>query len=130
MDTIPTVVFVCAHGAAKSVLAAADFERLARARGRPLRAIARGIDPDPEVAPRVAATLLQEGTDLRNHPPQRVMPDELASAWKVVSFGEELGDLAPGGRPIIRWDDIPAVSDDLPRARRAIAARLPDLLES
>ena len=32
------VLFVCLHGAAKSVLAAAEFERLARARGLPVTA--------------------------------------------------------------------------------------------
>jgi hypothetical protein len=48
----------------------------------------------------------------------------------VVSFGEDLAGLAPAGRAIIRWDDIPAVSDDFQRAREAIAARLPGLLDS
>ena len=33
MSPNPTVLFVCLHGAAKSVLAAGDFERLAAARG-------------------------------------------------------------------------------------------------
>ena len=35
------VVFVCEHGAAKSVLAAIEFNRMAEARGAPMRAIFR-----------------------------------------------------------------------------------------
>ena len=60
-----TVLFVCLHGAAKSVLAAADFERLARARGLDALAESAGTEPDPEIAPRVLAELRAEGVDLR-----------------------------------------------------------------
>ncbi|MGH9334858.1 MAG: hypothetical protein ACRD21_14045, partial [Vicinamibacteria bacterium] len=41
-----TVVFVCEHGAAKSVIAAAHFNRLAKERELPFRAISRGTVPD------------------------------------------------------------------------------------
>jgi protein-tyrosine-phosphatase len=41
MDT-PQVVFVCRHGAAKSVIAATTFDRLARARGLAIRATFAG----------------------------------------------------------------------------------------
>ena len=41
-----TVVFVCEHGTVKSVIALAHFQRLARERGLPLRAISRGTAPD------------------------------------------------------------------------------------
>src|SRR5690242_15420164 len=44
-----TILFVCEHGSAKSVIAAAHFKRLAEQRGLPHRAIARGINPDPEI---------------------------------------------------------------------------------
>ena len=44
-----TVVFVCEHGAVKSVVAAAIFNQLAADRGLPFRAISRGTDPDAAV---------------------------------------------------------------------------------
>ena len=55
--------------------------------------------------------------------PRRVTRDELASAWRVVSFGCDLTALAPDAR-IERWDDVPAVSEDYGRAREVIAARV------
>ena len=54
MASPPKVVFVCLHGAAKSVLAAALFgQEAARARV-PVEIVARGIEPDPEVSPAAA----------------------------------------------------------------------------
>src|SRR3982751_846284 len=55
----PTVVFVCEHGAAKSVLASQYFEQLAKERGLKIRAISRGTNPDKEVGPAVRKGLLE-----------------------------------------------------------------------
>lgn len=123
------VVFVCLHGAAKSVLAAAYVRRLAARRGAPVDAIAVGTDPDPEVAPRVVQALLEEGIDVRDHRPRRVTGDDLAGAWRAVSFGCDLQDVAPPGLPVERWDDVPTVSADFDAARDAIAARVRRLLD-
>ena len=120
----PTVLFVCLHGAAKSVLAAAEFERLARARGVAARAASAGTEPDPQIAPVVVARLLEEGIDLRGLRPRRVTRQDVAQASRVVSFGCDLGDLAPAGVEVERWDDVPAVSDDFDRARAAIRSRV------
>ena len=52
--TVPVqsrVLFVCLHGAAKSVVAAAHFRRLAAARGLSMTAVAAGTEPDAELAP-------------------------------------------------------------------------------
>ena len=77
-----TVVFVCQHGAAKSVLAAALLEHLAAERGTPLRALARGTEPEPQVAPAVAAGLLANGIDVTAWQPRPVTPGYLAQAWR------------------------------------------------
>lgn len=125
----PTVAFVCLHGAAKSVLAAACFERLAEARGVRVRALAAGTEPDPEIAPAVLRALLAEGIDLRGERPRSVTPEEVAAATAIVSFGPDLSRLAPPGRSIVCWDDVPALSEDFEAGRAAILARLPALLE-
>jgi len=41
----PTVVFVCEHGAAKSVIATTDFNKIAAERGLHARAVYRRINP-------------------------------------------------------------------------------------
>jgi protein-tyrosine-phosphatase len=126
--SVPTIVFVCAHGAAKSVLAAADCQRLAARQGLTVNTRAAGIDPAPEIAPRVVAALRAGGLDFEGHRPRRVTREELQGAWRVVSFGCDLGNLAPPKAPVERWDEVPAVSEDIDAARAAIAARLPGLL--
>lgn len=123
-----TILFVCLHGAAKSALAAADFERLARERGLPARAVFAGTEPDPELSPRVVSELLAEGVDLRGQRPRCVTRDDIAGACRAVTFGCDLGPLAAAAS-VERWDDVPAVSDDFRKARAAIGARLARLLD-
>ena len=123
-----TVLFVCLHGAAKSVLAAADFERLARERALDVRAEFAGTEPDPEIAPKVLAALGAEGVDLRGQRPRRVTRADLDGASRVVAFGCDLGALTAAGPPIEQWD-VPAVSEDLAKARAAIDARLVRLVD-
>jgi protein-tyrosine-phosphatase len=124
-----TVAFVCLHGAAKSVLAAACFERLAAARDVRVRALAAGTEPDAEIAPAVVRALLLEGVDLRGERPRGVTRADLADVAAVVSFGPDLSGLVPPGRRVVRWDDVPALSEDFEAGRAAILARLPALLE-
>ena len=44
------VVFVCEHGAAKSVVAAQYFNKLAGERGLAVRAVARGAEPQADLS--------------------------------------------------------------------------------
>src|SRR2546428_5949138 len=120
-----TVVFVCLHGAAKSLIAATLFQRLADERGLAVRSTFAGTEPDPAIQPNVVARLLEEGVDVRPLRPRRVTRDELASAWRVVSFGCDLTALAPDAR-IERWDDVPAGGEDYGRARRVIVFPHPE----
>jgi arsenate reductase (thioredoxin) len=128
MTATRTVVFVCLHGAAKSVIASAYLNRLAEERGLDVRASAAGIEPEPDIPPLVREGLLREGLDIGHLRPRSVARDELASAWRVVSFGCDLSYVAPPGRTVERWDDVPLVSDGFPAARDAIAARVRRLL--
>jgi arsenate reductase (thioredoxin) len=125
-----TVLFLCPHNAAKSVIAAAYLERLAAERGLTLRATSAGTDPDPGVSPGVAGALLAEGLDVRAHRPRRVTAGELARASRVVSLGCNLGDIAPPGLAVESWDDVPSPSVDLARARAVIAARVRQLIDT
>lgn len=129
MNTSRSVLFVCLHGAAKSVLAAADFRRLAAERGLALTADSAGTEPDPAIAPGVAGALRAEGVELGPTPPRRVTAADTARADRVVTFGCELGAAMPVGVPVDRWDDVPAVSENLPLARAAIRRHLDRLLD-
>ncbi len=123
------VLFVCLHGAAKSVLAAADFERMARERGLKIAAESAGTEPDPEIAPAVLAALKAEGVDMAGQRPRLVTREMAAGASRVVAFGCVLGAAASDGARIEQWGDVPAVSDGLPAARAVIRQRLERLLD-
>lgn len=48
-DAKPMIVFVCEHGSAKSVIAASEFERMAKKEGLAVNILARGTNPDAEI---------------------------------------------------------------------------------
>ncbi len=129
MTTNPTVLFVCLHGSAKSLIALEHFRRLARQRGVDVQADWAGIEPDAEIPPRVVQGLLGEGIDVRGRRPRQVSRADLERASRVVTFGCELGALEPSGLARDRWDDVPAVSEGYQPARDVIVGRLPGLLD-
>jgi hypothetical protein len=88
-----------------------------------------GIEPDPEVPSHVVDGLEADGFDVRNYTPRLASVDEFAAAARVVSFGCDLGSLAPREVRIDRWDDVPMVSDGYAPARDAIVARVKTLLD-
>src|SRR5690242_19279125 len=81
-----SILFVCEHGSAKSVIAAAGFKRLAEQRGLPHRAIARGINPDPEIPEQVRANLAKGGLDVATWKPEKVAEKDVREAARVVTF--------------------------------------------
>ena len=129
MSASRSILFVCLHGAAKSVLAAADFKKLAAERGLAITADAAGTEPDPAIAPGVVAALRAEGVELGQTRPRRVTAADTARADRVVTFGCELGETMPTAVPVERWDDVPAVSENLPLARAAIRRHLDRLVD-
>jgi|SRR5215831_8302329 len=125
----PSVLFVCLHGSAKSVIAAEHFRRLAAERGMKVDAVSAGTEPDSELPPKVVQGLLGDGIDVRGRRPHQVTRADVTSASRVVTFACDLGDMAPPGLSLERWDDVPAVSEDFARARDVIVARVSRLLD-
>ncbi|HET7295280.1 MAG TPA: hypothetical protein VFM88_22870 [Vicinamibacteria bacterium] len=125
-----TVVFVCEHGSAKSLVAASLFDRLAKERGLHVRAVSRGTAPDAAVPPAVARALADEGVDVSAFRPRALGEADLRGATLVVAFGVDVGDMArKAGVRVSRWDDVPAVSTSYAEARAAIVSRLATLLD-
>ena len=126
----PTILFVCLHGSAKSLIAAEHLNKLAQANALQIRAESAGLEPDNEVPAPVIAGLAADGIDVRGYKPRRVTPEQLAAATRVVSFGCSLGELLPATSSVARWDDVPMVSDGYARARDAIVDRVQELLRA
>jgi arsenate reductase (thioredoxin) len=128
MEQDRLVVFVCEHGSAKSVVAAAHFNRLARERGAGFRAISRGTSPDAEIAPGAARGLEGDGLGVGADAPERLSATDLELADRVVAFCR-LEEPYARARDADVWDDVPPVSEDYARARDRIVERLSALLD-
>jgi protein-tyrosine-phosphatase len=121
----PRVLFVCLHGAAKSVVGAAHFRRLAAQRGLAFDAVAAGTEPDPELGPGAVKGLAADGLTATPARPRPVTLYDLESAARVVSFG---CDVAPArGQRVDQWE-VPAVSDGYAAARERIVANVERLV--
>ena len=123
----PTVLFVCLHGSAKSLIAAEHFTRLARERGLRYRGESAGMEPDSDVPAPVVAGLARDGIEIGGYVPRAVTAARVAEAAYVVSFGCDLPETTAGDRHE-RWDDLPMVSDGFDQARDAIVARVERLI--
>ena len=123
-----TVLFVCEHGSAKSLLAAMLFNREAARRHLDVRAIARGTTPDRAAQPATQEGLRGDGIDVAAFVPQRVSVADVDSALAVVAFGVDLAPFNPKHRPVAQWNDTPPVSADYHQARDAILRSIDSLV--
>jgi arsenate reductase (thioredoxin) len=128
MGSARTILFLYPHNAAKSVLAAAYFDRLAREHGLDYRAASAGTSLDAAPSPAVVSMLRDEGIDVADHQPRRLPAGDLISAHRMISLGCDLGDLAGGNTRVDRWDDVPPASQELDASQIAIERHLHELV--
>lgn len=129
MPSSVNVLFVCQHGAAKSVIAARHFAELAHARGLNVDAVAAGVEPDELTPAHVIAGLRHDGLDVQAAVPQPITSELIENAQIVVSFGCNLSAFTADSDRIVQWHDVPAVSDGYDAARTDILRRLRAILD-
>src|SRR5436190_17724408 len=76
----PSVNFVCEHGAAKSVIATAYFNKLAAERGLPYRATFCGTSPQDDLSTRAVSGLRADGIAIPDEKPSAIASDDVARA--------------------------------------------------
>jgi protein-tyrosine-phosphatase len=123
------VLFVCEHGAAKSVIAATYFNELATQRGLSLRATARGADPQEQPSVATVTGLKGDGLTPVVEKPLPLKADDVRSASRVVAFDCDSPAMKALKAEGTCWNDVPTVSEDYPRARDAIRAHVASLVE-
>ena len=124
----PTVVFVCEHGSAKSVIAAVEFQRMAKENGLDLNILARGTNPDAEIPKLVRDGLKADGYDAGNLKPTKVSERDLKGATKIVTFGPDLRSWLHGEATVLDWSSTPSVGEDYHAAQEYIRKQLEILL--
>ena len=128
MNRDPMVIFVCEHGAAKSVIAAGYFNKLATARNLQVRAVARGTNPDAEFSPKAAAGLQADDVTPTESIPQKLSLEEVENAQRVIAFCELPAEYR-NAAIIEVWNGVPPVSEDYETARDAIVRRIRKLID-
>ena len=124
----PYVLFVCEHGSAKSVVAVAHFNKLAREKNLDVQAISRGTNPDEEMPPKITQGLETEGLTAGEPKPKMLSKDDVAGASRVVTFcdlPEGYNQLAP----VEQWNDVPPISEDYEKSRDAMLVHINQLLD-
>ena len=128
MQPTPTIIFVCEHGAAKSIIAAAYFNKLTSENKSSLHAVARGTHPDQELSPKTITGLQTDGLTPTESTPHKLSPADVESAQQIISFCE-LPEEYQNKVAIEQWDDIPPVSENYEKARNAILEHLAHMLK-
>jgi arsenate reductase len=114
-----TVLFLCQHGGAKSVVAASYFNRLAEQKGLRCVAVAAATeDPYPSVPLPIADLLERDGFDVRAFEPRTFEERDVNGAARVISIGCDLAGLSKV--PVAQWNDVPQASEDLAGSVAAI----------
>jgi protein-tyrosine-phosphatase len=103
----PTVVFVCEHGAAKSVIATAYFNRIATERGLRARATYRGVNPQTELSVAAMKGLREDGLSVVEQKPSLISQADVDAATVIFAIGCTLPSNAKASGKSGNWDDVP-----------------------
>jgi arsenate reductase (thioredoxin) len=125
---MPAVVFVCEHGAAKSVIATAYFNKLAAERGLPYRATFRGTTPQEALSTRAVAGLTADGVAIPDGAPTAIGAADIDKATHIFAIGCTLPAAAVSSGKSKDWSDVP---DDkgYEAQRDAIVRHVKELLD-
>jgi arsenate reductase (thioredoxin) len=128
VETQTTILFVCEHGAARSTIAAAYFNKLAKAQGLNYIAVFKGINPDSVLTLGTKRGLSKDSFDVNNWKPSLVTQNDINNAAQIVTFDCSLPTINPAMKPVIQWNGIPAISASYDIARDEIVAKTKALI--
>ena len=128
INDMPEVLFVCEHGAARSTIAAAYFNRLAGEHGLNYRAIFRATNPDSILMPAAIRGLTEDGFDISNWTPKLVSQTDINNASEIVTFDCHIPAPDSSPKPLVNWNGIPPVSKDYKLARDQIVENVRQLI--
>lgn len=121
-----TVVFICEHGAARSVIAAAYFNKLAAQRHLNIHAVARGLTPQSDLSTAAVAGLEKDGVPFSKEKPRSLSPEEAKTAARVIAFCPVPKPV--GGRTLQSFD-VPPPNDGYKISRDAILVHVKALVD-
>ena len=124
----PAVVFVCEHGAAKSLIATAYFNKLAAERGLPYRATFRGVNPQEALSVRALEGLKADGVPVPAGAPTAIGAADVEKATHIFAIGCTLPAAAAESGKAKDWSDVPE-DKGYEGTRDAIVKHVKELLD-
>jgi hypothetical protein len=121
-----TIVFVCLHGVVNSQMAAAYFNKVAKERKLPFKAISRGIDMYWTIPVRIRDGLALDGLEPANAP-NALTAFEAYHASRLLAF-DPIPTERNGDANVTYWSGVPLGIQDYEAARDEIARRVDALI--
>ncbi len=122
------VLFVCTHGAARSPIAAAYFNKLAQDNDLNYHAVFRGTQPDQQLTKETIEGLVSDGFSIDDWLPQEVSIQDVDKASKIVTFDCTVPTVQSKNMTI-EWNGTPSISEDYNAARDVIKENVEQLIE-
>jgi arsenate reductase (thioredoxin) len=123
-----TILFVCEHGAARSTIAAAYFNKMAKEQGVNYKAVFRGTSPDTVLTLGTKKGLMEDGFDVDTWKPLLVTQWDINRASQIITFDCLLPTKGNLNKPVNQWNGIPAISKDYKIARNEIVEKVKMLI--
>jgi protein-tyrosine-phosphatase len=123
------IIFVCEHGAAKSVIATSYFNKMAKERNLDYKAECRGTDPDSVVSKSVKEGLTKDNVFDPDTKPQKLLISDTANVERIILFTTLPPDLKTNIKTE-NWSNIQNVDADYEKRRNAIIKKINELLDS
>jgi arsenate reductase (thioredoxin) len=121
------IIFVCEHGAAKSVIAAATFNRLAKERGLEFEAVCRATAPDSTLNPGTRAGLKSDNIK-PNTDPQKLTFTDTVGVERIIIFTPLPADYRTT-IPVENWSSVHNIDAAYPLRKDAITKQINILLD-
>lgn len=122
------MVFVCERGAAKSVIAANYFNKLAAERGLNYEAVCRATAPDSTLTAATRAGFKADNI-AQNKNPQKLALIDTLNVNRIVMFTPIPGDFKTA-TPIEDWSSTQNINGTYEQRREAIIKKIDSLLDS
>lgn len=122
------VLFICPHGAARSPIAAAYFNKLAKEKNLNYHAIFRGTEPDETLSARTIEGLTSEGIDIKGWKPKLVSVNDINHAYKIITFDCKV----PADNSTAleeQWNDTPSPSKEYENYTAIVKEKVEKLVE-
>ena len=123
------VVFICEHGAAKSVIAAAYFNKLVRERNLNWEGVCRGTNPDSTLTAGTREGLLTDNLLDKTLVPKKLSYSDTIGVSKIILF-TTLPDDFDTNIQTEDWSTLPGIDVNYSARRDAILKKLSILLDS